>query len=66
VTAFALVAAAGTMLGCSVRVSDDNRATDQGFTAGDVSNAHGATLYPIRYGYRGGPAPCLDFSEQLS
>ena len=53
VAAFALVAAAGTVMSCSARVSDDSRLTDQGFAKG-ASEARGG-LYPIRYGYRGGP-----------
>jgi hypothetical protein len=55
VAAFALMAAAGTMVNCSARVSDNDPPRDQGFSARGASDARGAALYPIRYGYRGGP-----------
>ena len=52
--AFALMAAAGTIVSCSARVSDrDPR--DQGSTAMDGSGVSNAALYAIRYGFRGGP-----------
>jgi hypothetical protein len=44
------------MASCSAGVSDnDPPKQDQGAMVTEGSNARGAPLYPIRYGYRGGP-----------
>src|SRR5215469_12424164 len=54
--ALAVVAAAGTILSCAnanTPVSDSQQ--DRGSSAGNGQDQPGAALYPIRYGYRGGP-----------
>ena len=53
--ALAVIAATGTMLSCSARIPDNDRPEDFGSSAGSGRELHGGTLYPIRYGYRGGP-----------
>src|SRR5262245_42913752 len=52
--ALAAVAAAGAILSCSnTGVPAIDSQQDRG--AGNGQDQPGATLYPIRYGYRGGP-----------
>jgi len=54
--ALAAVAAAGAILSCSnAGTPDIDSQQDRGSSAGKGQDQPGATLYPIRYGYRGGP-----------
>jgi hypothetical protein len=42
-------------LSCADAGAPDGCQQDRGSSAGNGQNQHGASLYPIRYGYRGGP-----------
>ena len=54
--ALAVVAAAGAILSCSnAGAPDIDSQQDRGSSAGNGQDQPGATLHPIRYGYRGGP-----------
>jgi len=54
--ALAAVAAAGAILSCSnTGAPDIDSQQDRGSSFGNGQDQPGATLHPIRYGYRGGP-----------
>ena len=54
--ALAVVAVAGAILSCSnAGAPDIDSQQNRGSSAGNGQDQPGATLYPIRYGYRGGP-----------
>jgi len=54
--ALAVVAAAETILSCAnANAPGSDSQQDRGSSAGNGQNQNGATLYPIRYGYWGGP-----------
>ena len=54
--ALAVVAAAGAILSCSnAGAPAIDSQQDRGSYTGNGQDQPGATLYPIRYGYRGGP-----------
>jgi len=53
--ALAVVAAAGTILSCADGPPNSDDQQDRGSSGGNGQNQLGPTVYPIRYGYRGGP-----------
>jgi len=54
--ALAVIAAAAAILSCSnAGTPDIDSQQDRGSSAGKGQDLPGTTLYPIRYGYRGGP-----------
>jgi hypothetical protein len=51
----AIMAAGGVMLSCSANAPRSDHSEEYSPSAGSGPDPHGATLNPIRYGYRGGP-----------